>query len=95
MRTLTIFLLAATGALAEANDELAAWVQQDCNDYRTLVTQINHAQSAHDVATALRENVRRQRHERMPVSPSVDVAGTAWLGIVTGSGGTADRDHRW
>ena len=61
MRTLTIFLLATTGALAGANDELAAWVQQDCNDYQTLVAQINHAQSAHDVAAALRENVRRQR----------------------------------
>jgi hypothetical protein len=61
MRTLTVFLLAFTSALAAPNDELAAWVKQDCDDYRTLVTQIDHAKSAHDVAAALRENVRRQR----------------------------------
>jgi chromosome segregation ATPase len=61
MRTLTVFLLALTSALAAPNDELAAWAKQDCDDYRTLVTQIDHAKSAHDVAAAMRENVRRQR----------------------------------
>ena len=61
MRTLAVLLLALTSALAAPNDELVAWVKQDCDDYRTLVTQIDHAKSAHDVAAALRENVRRQR----------------------------------
>jgi hypothetical protein len=59
--SLTIGLLSISSALAGRHDELVAWVKQDCGDYRTLVTQINHARSGHDVATAMHENVRRQR----------------------------------
>jgi hypothetical protein len=58
---LAIGLLSISSALAGPYDELAAWVRQDCDDYRTLVTQINHGRSGHDVAAAMRENVRRQR----------------------------------
>jgi 2-oxo-4-hydroxy-4-carboxy--5-ureidoimidazoline (OHCU) decarboxylase len=47
-------------ALAGGN-ELAAWVKKDCDDYRALVTQTNHARNNHEVAAALRENVQRQR----------------------------------
>jgi hypothetical protein len=59
--SLAIGLFSISSALAGRYDELAAWVKQDCDDYRVLVAQTNHAQSAHDVALALRENVRRQR----------------------------------
>jgi len=61
MGALTVLLLAFSSALAAPNDELVGWLKQDCDDYRTLVTQIDHAKSAHDVAAALHENVRRQR----------------------------------
>jgi hypothetical protein len=42
-------------------DELAAWAEEDCDDFRALVTQTNNARNAHEVALAMRENVRRQR----------------------------------
>lgn len=63
-RAISILLcgwIALECASAGRDDELAAWVKQDCDDYRALVAQTSHAQSAHDVAAALRENVRRQR----------------------------------
>jgi hypothetical protein len=58
---LAIGFLSTSSALAGRYDELAAWVKQDCDDYRALVAQTNHARSGHDVAAAMRENVRRQR----------------------------------
>ena len=59
--TLLCGWIALECASAGRGDVLAAWVKQDCDDYRALVAQTSHAQSAHDVAVALRENVRRQR----------------------------------
>jgi hypothetical protein len=58
--TLLCGWIALECASAGRDDELAAWVNQDCDDYRALVAQTSHAQSAHDVAAAMRENVRRQ-----------------------------------
>jgi 2-oxo-4-hydroxy-4-carboxy--5-ureidoimidazoline (OHCU) decarboxylase len=58
---LAIGLLSFSGAVTGGYDELAAWVRSDCDDYRALVTQTNHARNDHEVAAALRENVRRQR----------------------------------
>jgi hypothetical protein len=39
--SLAIGLLSISSALAGRNDELAAWVKQDCDDYRALVDQTN------------------------------------------------------
>jgi 2-oxo-4-hydroxy-4-carboxy--5-ureidoimidazoline (OHCU) decarboxylase len=58
---LVIGWLSISSALAGGHDELAAWVKKDCDDYRALVIQTNHARNNHEVAAALRENVRRQR----------------------------------
>ncbi len=55
-------LLSISSTLAGHYDELATWAKQDCEDYRALVAQTNHARNGHDVAAAMRENVRRQRH---------------------------------
>jgi len=59
--TLLCGWIALECASAGRYDELASWVKQDCDDYRALVSQTNHARSGHDVAAAMRENVRRQR----------------------------------
>jgi hypothetical protein len=59
--SLAIGLLSISSAPAGRYDELAAWVKRDCDDYRALVAQTNQARSGHEVAAALRENVRRQR----------------------------------
>ena len=59
--TLLCGWIALECASAGRHDELAAWVKQDCDDYRALVAQTSHARSGHDVAAAMRENVRRQR----------------------------------
>ena len=59
--SLAIGFLLINTALAGRYDQLAAWVKQDCDDYRTLVTQINRGRNGHDVAAAMRANVRRQR----------------------------------
>jgi hypothetical protein len=58
---LAIGWLSISSALAGGSAELAAWVKKDCDDYRALVVQTNHARNDHEVAAALRENVRRQR----------------------------------
>ncbi|HZE56592.1 MAG TPA: hypothetical protein VE031_01945 [Chthoniobacterales bacterium] len=59
--TLLCGWIALECASAGSHNELAAWVKQDCDDYRALVAQTNHARSGHEVAAAMRENVRRQR----------------------------------
>jgi len=59
--SLAIGFLSISSVLAGRYDELAAWVKSDCDDYRALVTQTNHARNDHEVAAALHENVRRQR----------------------------------
>jgi hypothetical protein len=41
-------------------DDVAAWAKRDCDDYRVLVNGTKRAQSGHDVAAAMRENIRRQ-----------------------------------
>jgi hypothetical protein len=53
--------MALACASAGQHDELATWAKRDCDDYRALVMQTNPAQSAHELAAAMRENVRRQR----------------------------------
>src|SRR5437773_6158907 len=63
-RTVSMLLycwIALACASAGQHDELAAWAKRDCDDYRAFVMQINRAQSAHELAAAMRENVRRQR----------------------------------
>ena len=42
-------------------DELAARGKRDSADYARLIADMNKAQNAHEVALAMKENVRRQR----------------------------------
>ena len=50
----------ASSASAGRYDDVASWAKHDCDDYRALVAQTDRARSGHDVAAAMRENVRRQ-----------------------------------
>jgi hypothetical protein len=59
---LTLLFIFALKANAGSYDELAVWAKQDSDDYAQLVMQINKARSAHEVALAMKENVRRQRN---------------------------------
>ncbi len=62
---LALALIAPLSSLSKTGsdryDELSAWARQDSDDYAQLVTQLNHARNAHEVALAMKENVRRQR----------------------------------
>jgi hypothetical protein len=59
--TLLCGWIALECASAGQYDELAVWVKQDCDDAHAFAAQTSRSRSAHDVAAAMRENVRRQR----------------------------------
>jgi hypothetical protein len=54
----SIALVCASGG---QHNELANWAKRDCDDSHAFVIQTSHARNAHEVAAAMRENVRRQR----------------------------------
>jgi hypothetical protein len=58
--TLVCGWIALECASAGQHDELAVWVKQDCDDAHTFAAQTGRARSAHEVAAAMRENLRRQ-----------------------------------
>ena len=58
--TLLCCWVALACALAGQQGQLAAWAKRDCDDYRVFVTHTGQAQSAHALAAAMLENVRRQ-----------------------------------
>ena len=88
--------IALAYASAAQHDDLAMWAKRDCDDYRAFVMQTSHARSAHELAAAMRENVRRQRETIKRLLQFVrahpDLRGAAQLGL-SEAGQQFWRDH--